>query len=518
MKGEEFFDTDLPGVPDEVPASNFTARQNNATLAVDPRLMGISAPNSTPHATLHNNSGIDIQAYPTPYDSFVNDTSPPGSDDLPLSKLLYNNQDHIEAHSLTLVPTHSQAEKSSNLAMPSTPHGGSIARSVEENDTGVQPKIESPYASSQSFWAPTPRDEYKVEGPGEHPYLRESEFAHAADCLDPAENDLDTATAFGGYEEAVKWREDSGQPQGDIDNSIPTKDVQKQALVKVLFKAFKSIAKATDNEAMIRPFKLMKHDNARVEVVCWEILDACIRHCESGSLVALYDPTKGKVHASSLTFAERFDYIVKALSTQKTICKHLFDAPFVNTFVDDPIRAKTRVESNRILNERKGKTMRLGKEVTKNTSESPKKRLRHTTEESESPEVRDSPYLTPAPTRRPVPNRGKTYSNSTASSYPASSIALYSASPAYTNTYGAAGSTGSSPNEVRSSVLTSSPPEMPRNSSTSQSYNQLRSGYHNTVQGSRMNGGMAFAYDNSLMPNLNRVCYKSCSLEPLYGH
>jgi hypothetical protein len=55
--------------------------------------------------------------------------------------------------------------------------------------------------------------------------------------------------------------------------------------------------------------------------------------------------------------------------------KHLYDAPYVNVFVDDPPKAYRIVINNRKLNDEKGKALAKGKEMpgTSNTS----KRWRH---------------------------------------------------------------------------------------------------------------------------------------------
>lgn len=92
-----------------------------------------------------------------------------------------------------------------------------------------------------------------------------------------------------------------------------------------------------------------------------------------------FDPVKAKYNSNLPDFASRFDAIVVAMSTSKTICKHLYDAPYMNQFVDDPINSRKvgllflnhgqilitiqRVHANRELNKRKGKAMQEGKKA-----------------------------------------------------------------------------------------------------------------------------------------------------------
>lgn len=405
-------------------------------------------------------------------------------------------------------------DKSLDAEMSIASSGTLLGDAVEKTKTEMNSHIVPSHPSSQSLWVPTLRSERNAEGPGDHPYLHESEFPTAAQCLAPVENCADTATAFKSYDEAMNWREKDGRVHQGPDNTLPQTTEQKQALVKVLFKAFKSIGRAVDNDAMVRPFRQMKHENARAEVVCWQILNACIDRCKYGSLVALYDPNKSKSTTDGLSFADRFNCIVKALSSQKTICKHLFDAPFVNTFVDDPVRAKSRVESNRVLNERKGRTMRAGKAITETVSESPKKR-RRTQEDSESPEAHASPYMTPITSHKPLRstalNRGNSYNGAIGgSSYPGTGMASYNGSPGYAGAYGRIGSLGSSP-EQRSPYLAHSrnvmsPSTMAYPMMPSQGYSQIRSTGNGSLHRTNVDHDAGFSYNSTTMPTLNKAC------------
>ena len=176
--------------------------------------------------------------------------------------------------------------------------------------------------------------------------------------------DPDTNTVFTTYEEAAEWRsEQCTHDAAPEDDTVPETQDQKRALVKLLFKAFKSTHYAKDNEPIKEPFLKERHDNRRVEAMCWDLLYAVIKRSETGPLLQAYDPCKVTNSGTMGSFADRFDAVVQALYTFKTICKHLFDAPYINVLVDDPNRAKSRVMSNKRLNALKGDTMKLGKKA-----------------------------------------------------------------------------------------------------------------------------------------------------------
>ena len=190
----------------------------------------------------------------------------------------------------------------------------------------------------------------------------------------------DDITIFDDFRDAAKWREtQSAIENPPSDPSLPSTAVQIRSCVKLLFKAFKSTNSAVDNRAMIDPFLKEKHDNRRAEALCWDVLHAVIKYAETGPLLAAYAPDKVSKTSNLRTFAERFNAVVGVLASYKTICKHLFDAPYINTFVDDPIHCANRVESNKRLNAAKGKCMAAGKKILENdpdSQDSAKKRRR----------------------------------------------------------------------------------------------------------------------------------------------
>lgn len=205
-----------------------------------------------------------------------------------------------------------------------------------------------------------------VEGEEGHtPYLYQQNFEKAEVVLGEDNEDVDTELIFNSIQDARGWRSRTRviNPQSSADPTIPRHLEQVKAAVKLVFKAYKSIALATDNAGMLKAFQEEKHDNRHVETICWAIVERCIDRCDRGPLLIAYEPEKAKNTANIRSFAERLDAIVESLSQQKTICKHLLDAPYIDRFVDDPVGSRQRVESNRKLNKRKGGVMDVGKKA-----------------------------------------------------------------------------------------------------------------------------------------------------------
>ena len=132
------------------------------------------------------------------------------------------------------------------------------------------------------------------------------------------------------------------------DPSVPLTTPAQKGHVQLLVKAFNNTQDCDDNAQMIKPFLDRRHDAKLVEVLCWGVLKACIMRCNSDEpLLTSYEPNKSRNSPGINTFADRFDEIVKSMTRSKTICKHLYDPPYVNVFVDDPVRAVRRVDANR---------------------------------------------------------------------------------------------------------------------------------------------------------------------------
>ncbi|KAI3065989.1 hypothetical protein CBS147343_7457 [Aspergillus niger] len=158
--------------------------------------------------------------------------------------------------------------------------------------------------------------------------------------MNPEVYNIDCSTLYASVEEARAAR--PVQDGVREDTTLPTNDLQKQAIVRALTKAMFSTQNAEDNPGMIKPFKEGKYSAERVECVCWEILDCVITRQISGSLLAVHG-LKKKITSDLMTFAEH--------------------APYMHQFVDDPQAAYKRVIANKTLNKRKGEVMNAGKQV-----------------------------------------------------------------------------------------------------------------------------------------------------------
>ncbi|RMZ77714.1 hypothetical protein DV738_g4284, partial [Chaetothyriales sp. CBS 135597] len=181
------------------------------------------------------------------------------------------------------------------------------------------------------------------------------------------------------------------------DFTIPGTPFAQQMHVHLLIRAFNNTLDCEDNAQMIKPFLERRHDPKLVEVLCWTVLKHCIMRSKSDQpLLMAYEPPKARDSPGISTFAQRFDEIVKSLTRSKTICKHLYDSPYIHVFVDDPSRAIRRVNANRDLNRQKGQVMGKGKEVLEQEQKAAsrgqtpdssrrKRRLNATEEPGESP-------------------------------------------------------------------------------------------------------------------------------------
>jgi hypothetical protein len=305
--------------------------------------------------TCHSQSSFNVSPNTTSDTSHKASTmdfpsSPSHADESKLQELVYHVYDFDE-----------------NMS-PSPDHVMSGPSITTNNSVSLVPSAESSAPSEPRYWKPSLDASPGREG--ESPYLDLDNFDRAEDLLYPYNDQLDGETLFHSLQESVHWRSQQvvDNPP-EYDETIPRDQFRKQVLVKTLFKAFKSTAIATDNPGMKKPFEEERHDNARVECLCWMLLEALIRRSEYGPLLVAYDPTKTKENPAIQTFAVRFDEVVQSLREQKTICKHLLDAPYINTFVDDPVRARNRVASNRDLNRKKGETMNVGREELRKGSQ-----------------------------------------------------------------------------------------------------------------------------------------------------
>lgn len=159
------------------------------------------------------------------------------------------------------------------------------------------------------------------------------------------------------YRDACRPAKKSGP-----DPTVPTNTPAMQVHVLALVRAFNSYRWADDNEGMLKPFKQQRHDQKLVEAMCWQLLKAIIWRSQSEEPLCLaWEPSKARNSVGLDNFAERFDAVINSMVHSKTICKHLFDAPYAHIFVDDPDRARSRVKANRDLNKQKALQMSAGK-------------------------------------------------------------------------------------------------------------------------------------------------------------
>jgi hypothetical protein len=155
-----------------------------------------------------------------------------------------------------------------------------------------------------------------------------------------------------------------------IDTTIPQTGEALRGHVRLLVRAFNNETNTDDNPQMLKSFHNQHYDQKLVECMCWNVLKHVIWRSESDEpLMTGWDVRKAKTSTGHDTFAERFDAVVRTMATSKTICKHMYDAPFVNVVVDDPTKASNRVKSNRELNKLKGEQMREGKRAREEQAE-----------------------------------------------------------------------------------------------------------------------------------------------------
>ena len=250
----------------------------------------------------------------------------------------------------------------------SNPFQNAMSKAFEDNASNSLVSKSSLAANESGDWIAQDKwlarlHDVAAGAEGVTPYLGTDVFQTSESIAGSRGHELDTALIFNNFQEALDWRAVQFCSRLPSDETIPRSIEEKKAHVKTLFKAFKSVELAEDNAGIVKPFLEQRHDNPRVECLCWSVLEACIRRAEVGPLVATYDSTKAREKPGINTFAKRFDEVVNSMKVSKTICKHLFDSPYINIFIDDPVKAANRVESNRKLNKRKGDTMMAGKQA-----------------------------------------------------------------------------------------------------------------------------------------------------------
>ncbi|KAL4780963.1 hypothetical protein BJX76DRAFT_27100 [Aspergillus varians] len=199
----------------------------------------------------------------------------------------------------------------------------------------------------------TPTPQQVEDGLADRPALYRDMILEA---LESTGEELDTPIKYSSLEEAREHLKVQSRTQG-YDPTIPQTVMQKRAIVKALYDLMWSTDKAQDNEGMKKPFKDNRPNPRRVELACWEVLEAAVIREKEGAFTNKQQ--KGTVGS----FASRMAAIMEGISCHKTICHHLLRHDYLHQFVDDPVGQRQRVISNQRLNKDKADLMKLGKEM-----------------------------------------------------------------------------------------------------------------------------------------------------------
>lgn len=128
------------------------------------------------------------------------------------------------------------------------------------------------------------------------------------DVYDVANSGADTKTIFADCTAAHKFKDE----QFLHDDTIPRTLDQQRAIVKMLCSAMKSLEYARDSENMLSPFRRGKFSDARIEKVCWGIVQTCMYTHTKGFLLANYG-YRARQSSKIKTYAERMSIIVELL-------------------------------------------------------------------------------------------------------------------------------------------------------------------------------------------------------------
>ncbi|KAL8831946.1 MAG: hypothetical protein Q9191_000586 [Dirinaria sp. TL-2023a] len=116
---------------------------------------------------------------------------------------------------------------------------------------------------------------------------------------------------------------------------------------------------AQDNEGMKRTWKALRKDRPKLQLVCRKVLNAC--YVSQNISTPLQHSVKPQHHYETLD--DRVDAICEAFKQQKTMCKHLMEAPYLYQVVDDPNLAAMRVINNRKVNQGKKEAIEQGRKA-----------------------------------------------------------------------------------------------------------------------------------------------------------
>ncbi|KAL9126430.1 MAG: hypothetical protein Q9217_004522 [Psora testacea] len=127
---------------------------------------------------------------------------------------------------------------------------------------------------------------------------------------------------------------------------------QDKALFECLVTAMREMTVPEDNPGVLDTWqKLMNEKKAKIESVCRDLVEYIWKaHGQKPEPLGEKPPLY--VYE---TFKRRFD------ATQKTICKHLLEDPYIVQVVDDPIHCLKRVQNNRRVNQQKKEAIDEGR-------------------------------------------------------------------------------------------------------------------------------------------------------------
>ncbi|KAJ5925742.1 hypothetical protein N7454_008381 [Penicillium verhagenii] len=153
-------------------------------------------------------------------------------------------------------------------------------------------------------------------------------------------------THFTSYEAAKRVTRQTGKVV--FDDTLPQGPLEEQQLVAELKIAMRSTRNAADGANALGRFSGSRWTEEEIELACWNLLAALLERHRAGASF-----TKAHMRRESGTFGDRFEAAVKALAESKTLCKHLLDPTYAETFMLDPDGARKRVVANKRVNDRK---------------------------------------------------------------------------------------------------------------------------------------------------------------------
>ncbi|KAL8788955.1 MAG: hypothetical protein Q9195_007071 [Heterodermia aff. obscurata] len=155
----------------------------------------------------------------------------------------------------------------------------------------------------------------------------------------------------------VVSRRDS-QGSGSQSSTVDSTD---QNLINLMYEAMMDTDHTEDNPGMIKTWNGLRKETNKVRKVCEQLLETCYALEHNGAPLQ----TAIKTQFSYESIPHRVDELCKAFRTQKTMCKHLMEAPYIYQVVDDPKLAASRVVNNRKVNKGKKYAIEAGRNALK---------------------------------------------------------------------------------------------------------------------------------------------------------